>query len=88
MEVVDVVTGNRQSGTTNSTGGFTFKVAPGKYRLEIALHDGESLEKRPGIIEVNRSDVDAHADFVLAVARISHPRYPAYRDASLGPPIA
>jgi hypothetical protein len=88
VEVINVVTGVRQSGTTNSAGGFTFKVAPGKYRVELALRDGESLPKRPGVIDVNRSDVDAHADFVLSVVRISHPRYPAYRDASLGSPIA
>jgi carboxypeptidase family protein len=88
VEVVNVVTGERQSATTNTAGGFTFKVAPGKYRVDIALRDGESLSKRPGVISVNKSDVDAHADFVLAVARIAHPRYPAYRDASLGPPIA
>jgi hypothetical protein len=45
--------------------------------------------RQPGIIQVNRSDVDAHADFVLGTARISRPRGPAYRvDDGLGSPVA
>jgi hypothetical protein len=74
VEVVNVETGERQHTSTGLNGGFTFKVKPGKYRVELNLLDGETLIKRPDVINVNRSDVDAHADFVLGAARASRPR--------------
>ena len=53
------------------------------------LREGESLIKQPGIVDLNKSDVDANADFVLAVARTSHPQHPgSLSGAHLGPPIA
>jgi hypothetical protein len=53
------------------------------------LMDGEKLVKRPGVINVNRSDVDAHADFEIGPSRIARPRFAAPRfDNGLGPPIA
>ena len=75
--------------TTSSTGVFTFKLQPGKYRVEVMLHDGESLIKQPGVMDLNKSDIDVHADFVVAVVRTSHPRQPGSLSGSgLGPPIA
>lgn len=89
VEVVNVDTGERQHVTTSNTGGFTFKVKPGKYRVELTLQDGETLVKRPDVINVNRSDVDAHADFVLGAARVSRPRTRMPRsDDGLGAGIA
>lgn len=89
VEVVNVETGERQRVLTSNTGGFTFKVKPGKYRVELTLRDGEIVVKRPGVIDVNRSDVDASADFVLGAASISRPRYHAPRsDDGLGSAIA
>jgi hypothetical protein len=89
VEIVNVESGARARTTTSSTGGFTFKVRPGKYRVELALLDGETFLKRPDVITVNRSDVDAHADFVISTSRIVRPRFAAPRfDNGLGPPIA
>lgn len=89
VEIVAVDTGERQRTTTNNTGGFTFKVPPGKYRVELTLRDGEVLVKRPSVIDVNPSDVDAHADFVLGTSRVVRPRFPYLRgDDGLGSPIA
>lgn len=89
VEVVNLETGERQRVTTNNAGGFTFKVRPGRYQVELLLRDGEVIVKRPGIMSVNRSDVDAHADFVLGVARISRPRSPVNRGFDgLGAPSA
>jgi len=88
VEVVNVETGERQRATTNNTGGFTFKVKPGNYRVELTVLDGETVTKKPDVIHVNRSDVDAHADFVLASPRISRPRSRAPRaDDGLGSAI-
>ncbi len=87
VDAVNLQTGQRQRVTTNSSGGFTFKVPPGKYRVEVTLREGESLIKQPDVIDVNRSDVDAHADFVIGTARTSTPR--GYRaNDGLGAPIA
>lgn len=89
VEVVNVATGERLRATTNNAGGFTIKVPPGKYRVELTLRDGESIVKQPGVIDVNRSDVDAHADFVVSTVRVSRPRPSQYRmDDGLGAPSA
>ncbi len=89
VEVVNVDTGERQRVTTKNAGGFTFKVKPGNYRVELTLLDGETIVKKPDVIHVNRSDVDAHADFVLGAARISRPRNRKPRaDDGLGAAIA
>jgi Carboxypeptidase regulatory-like domain len=89
VEVVNVDTGARQRVLTNSAGGFTFKVKPGKYRVELTLHEGETIVKSPGEIDVNRSDVDSNADFVLGASTIARPRYHAPRsDDGLGAAVA
>lgn len=89
VEAIDVDTGERQSVRTSDGGGFTLKLKPGKYRVELALRDGESLVHKPGIIDLNRTGVDAPADFVLDIGRAFRPRGPAYRvDDGLGSPIA
>lgn len=88
VAVVNVETGERQQTATNNAGGFTFKVKPGNYRVELMLHDGETLLKKPDVIHVNRSDVDAHADFIVGAVRVSRPRLRAPRaDDGLGSAI-
>jgi Carboxypeptidase regulatory-like domain len=88
VEVVNVETGERQHTATNNAGGFTFKVKPGKYRVELSVHEGETIIKKPDVINVNRSDVDAHADFIVAASRVSRPRFHAPRaDDGLGSAI-
>lgn len=88
VHVINVATGERQTTQTNSSGGFTFKVKPGKYRVEVAVIEGESLIKRPGVMNVNRSDVDAHADFVVGSGKSSRRKSPAPAAAMLGQPVA
>ena len=88
VDVISIETNERQRATTNNAGGFTVKVKPGKYRVELTLRQGEALVKQPGVMNVNRSDVDAHADFVIG-GRDSRRRGAGSRtDASLGSPIA
>ena len=87
---INTATGERQTMATNTAGGFTFKVKPGKYRVEIALQPGESIVKRPGIMDIDKSDVDAHADFIIGSGRLATPRFAAPRmiDNGLGAPRA
>ena len=89
VEVVNMATGERQQVATNSAGGFTFKVKPGKYQVQLALREGEVLVKKPSVINVNRSDVDAHADFVIGAGKADRPKAPLLRgDNGLGSPSA
>ena len=89
VDAVNVETGERQQVTTNSAGGFTFKVKPGRYRLELQLRDGESIVKQPGVLQINSSDVDANRDIVVGVVRVSRPKFAApTNDLGLAPPIA
>jgi hypothetical protein len=89
VEVINVATGERQRAATNNAGGFTFKVQPGKYRVELTLRDGETLVRQPGVISVNRSDMDARADFVVSASGVARPRYHAPRsDDGLGSAVA
>ena len=89
VEAINVATGERSRETTSSTGGFTFKLKPGKYRVQVTLLEGESFLKQPGEIDLNKSDVDAHADFVVSGSKAPDPGY-SYRptSSSLGAPIA
>jgi hypothetical protein len=84
VEVVNIATGEKHTVLTASNGGFTIELPAGKYRLELPLRDGETLVKRPGIV-----DLDSHIEFVLAAAKANHSRGPGYRvDNGLGSPIA
>jgi hypothetical protein len=84
-----VATGQRQQVTTGDRGGFSMRLTPGKYRVDVVLRGGESIVQHPGIIEVAPTDSDARADFVVGTVPVSRPRGPAYRvDDGLGSPVA
>jgi hypothetical protein len=53
------------SAVTNVTGGFSIKVPPGDYRLRVDLLEGESVKKEPGVIHINKSDLDANLEVVI-----------------------
>lgn len=55
----------RYSATTNVTGGFSIKVPPGHYRLEVDLLEGERVLRSPGTIDINKSDLDANRELVI-----------------------
>lgn len=55
----------RYSATTNVSGGFSIKVPPGKYRLEVDLREGERIVRSPGTIDINKSDLDANREVVI-----------------------
>ena len=87
--VVNLATSQRRRVTTDEAGGFSVTLEPGDYRVELTLHEGEAIVRQPGVIHVDRSDVDADADFVIGTGRISRPRGPVYRvDDGLGSPVA
>jgi hypothetical protein len=89
VTVINLDTGERRTVRTSSTGGFTVKTAPGRYRVDLQLRPGESILKAPDIVTLDRGDIDSHIAFVVGTARASRPTGPAYRvDNGLGSPIA
>jgi hypothetical protein len=89
VEIVNVATGERRSTTTSSNGGFTTQLPAGKYRLDLALRDGETLVARPDVINLDAGDADSHVEFVIGATRVVRPRGPGYRvDNGLGSPSA
>lgn len=88
VDVIDITTSRRQRVTTDEHGGFSVSLDPGDYRVVLTLLDGEAIVREPGVIHVDRSDVDTNADFVIGTSRVSRPR-PAYKvDDGLGSPVA
>lgn len=67
VSAVDTHTGVRFEATTGLNGGYTIKVPPGTYRLEIALQPGETVAKQPAETRINSSDLDPHRDFVITM---------------------
>jgi len=69
VTVINTDTGARFDATTGANGGYTIKVPEGTYKIEIELHEGETITKQPGETRVNKSDLDPHRDFVIAGVR-------------------
>lgn len=88
LAVIDVTTGQRTVVRTSSSGGFSVAVPAGRYRLEMSLHDGETLVTHPDLLNVDQGDRGANVELVVG-PRENRPRGPAYRlDNGLGSPIA
>jgi hypothetical protein len=89
VEIVNVASGEKHTAQTAGNGGFTIELPKGKYRLALPLHDGETLVKQPGIVDLDKGDIDSHIEFVLGPSRAAaRHRSPAYRlDNGLGSPI-
>ena len=51
--------GKRHQVTTNNTGGFTIKVPPGRYRIEVEQQSGEAVSGAPTDQKVGESDIDS-----------------------------
>ena len=65
VSVVDVSSGMRRDTTTGADGGYTIQVPKGTYRLDVELHEGETLAKQPSPTHISNGDLDASRDFVI-----------------------
>jgi hypothetical protein len=65
VNAIQVGTSQSYSAVTNVTGGFSIPVPPGKYRLEPELREGEKVLRDPGIVSINKSDLDANLEIVV-----------------------
>jgi hypothetical protein len=67
VTAVNVSSGERHEVSTATNGGYTVRVPPGTYSLEVELRPGETLATRPDSTQVDVGDLDAGRDFVVAV---------------------
>ena len=65
VSAIDMATEQHYDATTASNGGYTVKVPPGKYRLEMELRGGDQLARQPDQINVTAGDVDETINFVV-----------------------
>jgi hypothetical protein len=65
VSAVRVGTSEKYSALTGVTGGFSIPVPPGKYHLEVELREGETVVREPGVIDINKSDLDANLEIVV-----------------------
>jgi Carboxypeptidase regulatory-like domain len=65
VAAVNTMSGQRYEASTAANGGYTIKVPPGTYRLEVETRPNEVVVTQPEPTEVNPSDVDSDRDFVL-----------------------
>ena len=69
ISAVNVETGERTAGVTSDTGGFTFKLAPGRYRVEVELLAGESLVRDRGEFKLSKSELQHDVDLRIGSRR-------------------
>ncbi len=67
VTAINADTGARFEASTSTNGGYTIQVPKGKYRLEVELHEGETLASDPGSTDINVGDLDARRDFAVTV---------------------
>ena len=67
VTAVHTGSGAKVETSTTTTGGYTMRVPPGTYRLELEMRGGETLAVSPEPTEVDPGDLDAGRDFTVAV---------------------
>ena len=65
VTAIATTTEQHYDATTANNGGYTIKVPPGRYRLEVELRGGDQLAQQPEQTNVNVGDVDAQMNFVI-----------------------
>ena len=67
VTATSIESGQKYETSTATNGGYTIKVPTGKYRVEVELRAGETLEKGALETEVNTGDLDPQRNFVVTV---------------------
>jgi len=66
VTAIEMATDQHYDVTTASNGGYTIKVPPGRYRVELELWHGDQLVRRPEPTHVNVGDLDELLNFVIS----------------------
>ena len=70
IHAINLDTGARESSVTSTTGGYTFKLPAGRYRVEVDLHDGEALVEDEGEFTLSRSELQHDVDIRIGARRM------------------
>jgi hypothetical protein len=65
VSAISLGTSQKYTAITSVTGGFSILVPPGRYRLEPELHEGETVVRDPGVVDIEKSDLDANREIVI-----------------------
>jgi hypothetical protein len=68
ITLTSVDTGAEHRTRTADSGGYTIQVPRGRYRVQVELRSGETLQEGPTDVELGSSDLDARRDFVIGRA--------------------
>src|SRR5688500_1218570 len=74
LTAISPETGARLSVTTSDTGGYTLKVPPGRYRMEVELAPGEVIVKDQGTFTVSKSELQHDVDIRIGLKRSTSDR--------------
>lgn len=69
IHAINLDTGARASAVTSTTGGYTFKLPPGRYRVEVDLFAGETLTEGEGEFTLSESELQHDVDLRIGVRR-------------------
>jgi hypothetical protein len=65
VTIVNVETGERYQTATGQTGGYSLRVPPGSYRLEVQLQPGERVSEMKPALLLNIGDGEIHKDVTV-----------------------
>jgi hypothetical protein len=65
VTATEVSKGTHYESTTAANGGYTIKVPEGTYRIEVELHESETLAKKPEQTRISNGDMDSGRDFII-----------------------
>ncbi len=74
ITAVNIDTSSRETATTSETGGYTFKVPAGRYRVEVELLPGEAVLRDAGEFELSKSELQHDVDIRIGTRRGSGAR--------------
>lgn len=69
IHAINLDTGARDSGVTSTSGGYTFKLPAGRYRVEVDLLSGETLVEGEGAFTLSRSELQHDVDLRIGTRR-------------------
>ena len=69
VTAVNLDTSAREVATTSETGGYTFKLPTGRYRVEVELLAGEAIVRDKGEFKLSRSELQHDVDIRISARR-------------------
>ncbi len=88
ITAVNLDTSARETSTTSETGGYTFKLPAGRYRVEVELLAGEVVVRDTGEFKLSKSELQHDVDIRIGTRRAPAAGYIYQPPLDNGAPIA